>query len=403
MKAFAPILLAAGAAVQSLVAQTYVSPFAITLDPEVSTWTSDFSTRSSLIVSESSPAPADWYSTDYGSSSYGPLNPQLFSASSVANPAIVSQLEFDRGRAVLNVPMNSQAPGVSSTRWQQERLLAAAKSLIGTHYQHLHLPTFDPAAVTGSTFPWQPVSTNSVLQSTQQLRAGESGTAPNPYAASYGSAQPGIDCTDFSAYAYNLALGIQMHSGTSSQITFSGGAPAPGVMPTSTLLDSSGQVITPNFIMAPSYGLEGPNAPGSLDGVIAQLQPGDLLYMKGGGGTIAHVVMWLGVYGTNADGSPSTVPLVISSHDNTPAIFDTQAIDPVTGYPLDGQFADHLPPPGVQILPFTPENWFYQNFSVAMNIIPEPAPIALVLLALAAVPLIRRRRPWRPKKAAVPN
>lgn len=117
-----------------------------------------------------------------------------------------------------------------------------------------------------------------------------------------------------------------------------------------------------------------------------------------GDGSILHVVVWLGTYGTNADGPPSDVPLVISSHDNTPAIFDTQSLN-TAGYPLDGNIVAHLPPPGVQILPFTSENWFYTNFSVAMQIVPVPEPSAfrfmlpggLILTRL----LVRRGMRWR--------
>lgn len=79
----------------------------------------------------------------------------------------------------------------------------------------------------------------------------------------------------------------------------------------------------------------------------------------GPGHQVTPVVMWLGEYAARADGSPSDVPLVVSSHDNTPAVLDA------TG---------QLPPPGVQILPFTPERWFYQNFSHAMRVLPDAAP-----------------------------
>jgi len=80
------------------------------------------------------------------------------------------------------------------------------------------------------------------------------------------------------------------------------------------------------------------------------------------------VVVWLGITGTDSAGN--TFPLVISSHDNTPAIFDTAAVDPVTGFPLDGNTNGHLPPPGVQILPFVSSNWFYQDFLIAMRVLP---------------------------------
>ncbi len=364
--------------------QSYVSPFKISLTNDIAAWTTDFGTRAAAVISNSAPAPANWYSHNYGSLSYGPLNPQLYSSSSAPNPGLVQNLEYDRGGPVFDVAMESRPGSVDQQVWQQQRLLYAASQLIGTHYQHLHLPQFDPAQ-TESPFPWSPVSTNALLQTTQDLRADNPGTVANPYQTTYGSPQPGIDCTDFSAYVYSLALGVQMHSGTPSQVTFSSGtAPAPDNTPQALVLDADGNVVTPQFLLSPNYGLSGPNEAGSLDGVISQLQPGDLLYMKGGGGAISHVVMWLGEYGTDTNGSPSSVPLVISSHDNTPAIFDTTAINLTNGLPLDGTAADHLPPPGVQILPFSSENWFYQNFSLAMHVVPEPS-VDWMLATAAAV------------------
>lgn len=387
--------------------QSYTSPFALSLSPQISTWTSDFAGRQAAIGPNSSPAPADWYGTAYPSPSWGPTNPQLYSAGSLsgAGAAAATELKFDRGNEVYSVGLNSAPGGVDETTWMRQRLLYAAQELIGTHYQHLHLPTFDPAQVNvpSYTFPWQAVSNNTNLQTTQQLfNPSLTRTVANPYQAAYGSPQPGIDCTDFAAYIYNLALGIQMHSGTPNQISFidGGGSPValgPGAIPTSTLVGAAGTVITPNFLTGPNFGTATPNAPGSLDGVISQLQPGDLLYMQGDG-TILHVVVWLGAYGTNADGSPSDVPLVISSHDNTPAIFDTQSIS-ADGYPLDGDIAGHLPPPGVEILPFTSENWFYTNFSTAMQILPVPEPSALALIFLAGLALtgLLVRRGVRPR------
>jgi cell wall-associated NlpC family hydrolase len=376
----------------------YQSPFAITLDARVGDWTSDYASRTQAVVDHSTPHPAEWYteSTNYGAYPYGPLNPQLYS-SATADQALVDALRTDRGSAVYNVAINSAPSDVDLVTWQRQRLLYVAKQLIGTHYQHLHLPTFNPASVTNGTFQWSPVSTNTVLQTSQDLINGQAGTAANPYASTYGSPQPGIDCTDFSAYIYNVALGIQMHSGTPSQIQFtSGSGPEVGNNPIATIVGADGNQITPNFIKAATYGTSAKNEAGSLDGVIAQLQPGDLLYMKAGGG-ISHVVVWLGAYGTNADGSPSTVPLIISSHDNTPAIFDTQAIDLTTGLPLDGLIEDHLPPPGVQILPFTSENWFYQSFSVAMQVVAVPEPSSFALMAVV-IPLLSGLA-WRARRA----
>ena len=364
----------------------YTSPFIITnLSTNISSWTSDFANRTAAINTNS----ASWYSTAYGNSSYGPTNPQLYSVGSLsgAGAAAATALQYDRGGPAFNTVLNTPTGGDADT-WARQRLIYAAQQLIGTPYQHLHLPTFNPASVTNGTFPWKEVSSNTYLQTTQQLddNIPNSGVI-NSYSTNYGKPEAGIDCTDFAAYIYNLALGIQMHSGTGNQISFiNDGATnstlATNSIPTSTLVDSTGNVLTPTFLKSTNFGTSTLNAPGSLEPITSQLQPGDLLYMHGEG-AILHVVVWLGRYGTNIDGSATNVDLVISSHDNTPAIFDTQNINPTTGYPLSGTntLITNLPPPGVQILPFTPENWFYQNFSVAMQIpVPEPSASALLLL-----------------------
>jgi len=347
----------------------YVSPFKVPLDSRITDWASDLPARSQLIMQNSQPGVADWYSFNYNNQAYGPLNPQLMTAtpaqSQGLNPAI------DRGQVVNNVPLNQPPAGVDNLYWQRQRLLAAAVSLIGTPYQHLHLPQFNPANVTGSQFPWSSVSQNSTLQTSAMLLANTFNPAlPNPYLATYGKPTEGIDCTDFAAYIYNLALGIQMYSGTPTQITFTlNGQPSGPVKnstPKATVLASDGSTINPGFILADNFGTGNYNQPGSLDNVIAKLQPGDLLYI-GDSNQVFHVVMWLGINGTDSAGN--TFPLVISSHDNTPAIFDTAAVDPVTGFPTDNNIQGHLPPPGVQILPFVASNWFYQDFIVAMRVL----------------------------------
>ncbi|MFN7899163.1 MAG: NlpC/P60 family protein [Synechococcaceae cyanobacterium] len=288
---------------------------------------------------------------------------------------------------------------MSYADWATARLMAAANQLIGTAYEHLHLPQFDPNLVVPSgSFQPNPATTNTTLQSTQQLLHNPpiSGTLNNPYYPAYSLLNPGIDCTDFTAYIYSLALGYQMHSGTASQITFPSSSSGVGGTAEAIVLDSSGSRLTPTFFYSPNYGTTKINAGSDLDALIQAFQPGDLLYIGPPSG-IHHVVMWLGAFGTNADGSPSAVPLVISSHDNTPAIFTTQNTNsdpssPEYGFPIlsSGETIEtYLPPPGVQILPFTNQNWFYTNFQVAMRVLPSndppavPAPAApLGLLAI---------------------
>jgi cell wall-associated NlpC family hydrolase len=321
----------------------------------------------------------------------------LYSTGTVGSPADVAALRTDRGQPVLNVGLNTVPDGVSATTWQQQRILAAANGLLqaGTHYQHLHMPNFDPRQVTSGTgFPWSPVSTNPYLKSTVDLDQGLSGTVPNPYAATYGSPQPGIDCTDFSSYVYNLALGIQMHSGTPNQVTFGGsGTLAPGNTAYATVLDSSGNPLAPQFFYGPNFGTAVHNGTNSLTTLVSQFQPGDLLYMGNPTDNLVHVVMWLGQTGTDSSGN--TFPLVISSHDNTPAIFDTLDLD-ATGFPSDGNISGHLPPPGVHILPFDASNWFYQDFQLAMRVVAVPEPSTWVMglagIACGGCRVWRRRR-----------
>jgi len=380
----------------------YTSPFSITLDPAIGSWTTDFASRQAAIDANTSPRIADWYfPTVYSGSNYpyGPLNPQLYSSATIGSGSAVTVLQYDRGVPVLNVTMNAVPGGVDPTAWQRQRILAAANVLLqaGTPYQHLHLPNFDPAQVTSGTgFPWSAVSTGTALQSSWQLANGQSGTTPNPYFAAYGQPTTGIDCTDFTAYVYNLALGIQMHSGTPTQIEFGAEPkPTPGGTATATVLDSGGNPIVPQFFYGPNFGMPVINGTSSLDSLVSQFQTGDMLYMGNPHDGILHVVMWLGQTGTDSAGN--TFPLVISSHDNTPAIFDTLALD-ATGFPSDGNVAGHLPPPGVHILPFDASNWFYQDFQVAMRVVAVPEPSALVL-ALAGLACggwsLRRRRAAR--------
>ena len=371
---------------QALAQDGYTSPFSITLSPDIGAWTSDFVARKAVIDAHTSPPKASWYagSTSYDAYPYGPLNPQLYSSASIGSPADAVSLQFDRGESVTGVPLNTVPGGVDQATWQRQRVLAVANELLqaGTHYQHLHLPNFDPAQVTSGTgFPWIPVSNGTALMSSWQLLHNLSGSTPNPYAATYGRPAPGIDCTDFTAYAYSLALGIQMHSGTPNQIEFTGGAnPAPGETAKATVLDSNGDRITPQFFYGPNFGQAMINTGSSLDSLVAQFEPGDLLYIGDPNLGILHVVMWLGQTGTDSAGN--TFPLVISSHDNTPAIFDTLDLDG-NGFPADGDVAGHLPPPGVHILPFAASNWFYQDFQVAMRVVAVPEPCTSVLAAVA--------------------
>ena len=240
--------------------------------------------------------------------------------------------------------------------------------------------------VTNGTFfffawPWDAVSDNAISSTADGQQF------PNPYPLA-ATNTVGIDCSDTSALAFNVGAGIYINSNVGKQGLTDGNGNYIGSSPIGWNFtvaplainpnDSNSQgltPITPQFIYGPNFGVNydaedpsastdytaGVNAPGTLDTVISQLQPGDLLYIAGSpgsGSSVTHVVMWLGQYATL---NGQQVPLVISSHDNTPAVLDANG---------------NMPPPGVEVLPFEAGNWFYENFSFAMRLLPaaQPAP-----------------------------
>jgi hypothetical protein len=89
----------------------YVSPFQISLNPNAAAWCSDFIDRQEAINQNATPPMSQW--TTALIPQYGPLNPQLYSTSSLSGNALaISQAlaSFDRGNAFFNVPMNQPRP-----------------------------------------------------------------------------------------------------------------------------------------------------------------------------------------------------------------------------------------------------------------------------------------------------
>jgi cell wall-associated NlpC family hydrolase len=189
-------------------------------------------------------------------------------------------------------------PGLSrrESGWLQERVILAASRWIGHVYQHHHIPDWQPPA----HWPWHKVA--------------------------YGRNSPGIDCSNFSSFYYNYALGIKLDTGIHTQaarLTVRGPG-GRGVLTISRL----------NHVAYPE--------------LVAQLQPADLLYIKNDAGRVAHVIMWLGHVGV----APDRVPLVIDSTGGGHRDCLGQAI-----------------PIGVHIRPFAPESWYARDFSHAHRII----------------------------------
>jgi cell wall-associated NlpC family hydrolase len=290
------------------------------------------------------------------------------------------------------MPQGVISDSSDSVAYYVQRLIATAEALIGTTYQHHHDPLWNPYANGFSSdkgaanyWPWSSVSTNTTsnLYTPEQQLDGTwklaHSTFPNPYAAAYGQGMAGIDCSDLTSLVYNVSAGIYMNSAIGQQGVVDDEGHYCGTSPlgwnnkvSAVFVDPSEPTsaaitsLTPQFLLGPNSVYDSTrnaryikrfNHPGTLDSVIRQLQAGDLLFIAGSPvptSSVTHVVLWLGEYGTMADGSPSPVPLVISSHDNTPAILDANG---------------NMPPPGVAILPFDSDSWFYQNFSHAMRVL----------------------------------
>jgi len=181
--------------------------------------------------------------------------------------------------------------------WRRERVVAAATRLIGYQYQHHHVPDWDPPA----GWPWQ------------KCCAGRNGK--------------GLDCSNFSGWNYNWALGIHLNTGIHKQAALTKAPSTHGEVHAETIPRPAG-------------------APGEwYEKLVQELAPGDLLYIGNKERTkVTHVIMWVG----NCAESPDGVPLVIDS----------------TG----GQIKDssgHAIPCGIHLRPFRNGSWYHTSFSRA--------------------------------------
>jgi cell wall-associated NlpC family hydrolase len=181
--------------------------------------------------------------------------------------------------------------------WRRERVVAAATRFIGYEYQHHHVPDWDPPA----GWPWQ------------KCCAGRNGK--------------GLDCSNFSGWNYNWALGIHLNTDIHKQAAV-------------TKAPSTHGEVTAETIHRPE------GSPAKWYAALCEkLAPGDLLYISNTQRTkVTHVIMWVG----NCAESPEGVPLVIDS----------------TG----GQIKDsngHAIPCGIHLRPFRKGSWYHHSFSHA--------------------------------------
>jgi cell wall-associated NlpC family hydrolase len=197
-------------------------------------------------------------------------------------------------------PAASQYPAPSLPRtdaaYLRERVIAVAARQIGLAYQHHHIPSWVPPA----GWAWRPVA------------AGPHG--------------PGLDCSNFTSFVFNYALGIKLPTGVTRALAGPGGA---------------------GCLRAE------PIALGAFTALETILAPADLIYIRDRAGAAVHVVMWLGATGQSPDGQPLIIDCSQTRHRDA------------NGVPI---------PPGVRLRPFRRDGWYWRHASHAHRIIGAARP-----------------------------
>jgi hypothetical protein len=191
-------------------------------------------------------------------------------------------------------------PGVEKQplEWKRERVIATALRFEGYGYQHHHIPDWQPPA----GWAWK------------ETAVGHNGK--------------GVDCSNFSAFTYNLAFGVKPNGDVHKQSAETGFA-GPG----------EGRLTPAARIALPMTYAE----------MVKTLQTGDMLYIKGSPqGQVTHVVIWVGSIGHSPDGAP----LVLDSHG--------QGVKDSNGVNI---------PAGIHLRPFHENSWYFKSASHALRVL----------------------------------
>lgn len=186
-----------------------------------------------------------------------------------------------------------------SADWLRERVIATGLRFVSYSYQHHHVPDWEPPA------DWP-------RDAEQKTPVGK-----------------GLDCSNFTAFVYNMALGIKPTGAIGDQAALTT-MPGPG----------KGRSIPVKRIELPVDHAEYEKT----------LMTGDLLYVKSSRGHVSHVVIWVGKIGQ----APEGVPLILDS----------------TGTGLKDSHGVSIPD-GVYLRPFRPTTWYFRQASHALRIIPD--------------------------------
>lgn len=182
-----------------------------------------------------------------------------------------------------------------SREWMEQRVIATALRYRGYRYQHHHIPDWEPPAAASASEPLG----------------------------------KGLDCSNFTAFAYNQALGYKFSGGTKEQSVMT---EVTGPGPSKT---------------TPITRVE---LPKDYADYAKTLRTGDLVFINGRpGGEVTHVVLWVGSIGRSRDGSP----LILDS----------------TGEGRKDENGADIPN-GVQLRPFSTNSWYYRSASHVLRIIP---------------------------------
>lgn len=183
-----------------------------------------------------------------------------------------------------------------SLAWKRERVIAVALRFQGYGYQHHHVPDWNPPA----SWPWKETAV--------------------------GSNGKGVDCSNFTAFVYNMGFGIKPTGAIKEQAEHRE-LHGPG----------DGNKTTAQRIELPD----------SYDDFPKTLRTGDLLYIKGSEkGHVTHVVLWVGSIGEG-----SKAPLIIDSHGQ--GVKDDR---------------DQNIPAGIHLRPFREKAWYYKSASHALRV-----------------------------------
>jgi hypothetical protein len=186
-----------------------------------------------------------------------------------------------------------------SIDWQRQRVIAVGLRFQGYGYQHHHVPDWDPPA----GWPWK------------ETNGGRNGK--------------GVDCSNFTAFVYNLGLGIK---------------------PTSAIKKQSEQTQIPGPGKSEVRALR-IDKPASYDALVRTLRTGDLLFIRNKQGEVSHVILWVGAIGE----APDKAPLVLDS----------------TGEGAKDSSGTTIPH-GIHLRPFSERSWYFRSLSHVHRILHTP-------------------------------